>query len=359
FLLGGDESPLNLNHDWPAVVLMTGLSGSGKTTSSAKLGAWLARQDHHPAVVSVDPRRPAAVEQLSVLAAQAGLPCMEPETQKPVGRAQAALTSARDSGFDVLIVDTAGRLHVDPELMEELRRIAEAVEPAEILFVADAMTGQDAVRSAQAFAETVPLTGHVLTKLDGDARGGAALSITATTGRPIKFVGVGEKLDAFEPFRPGRMASRILGMGDVLTLIERAEQTVEREKAEEMVRKLRREELTLEDFRDQLRQIRRMGSLGELMSFLPGMAQPSTEVDEAELGRFEAILNSMTTAERLNPALVNGSRRRRIAQGSGSAVSDVNRLLRRFSEARKMMKTLARSQGGAGRKASRLMRGFR
>jgi signal recognition particle subunit SRP54 len=238
--------------------------------------------------------------------------------------------------------------------MDELRLITESTSPVEILFVADSMTGQDAVRSAEAFAEVVPLTGHILTKLDGDARGGAALSITETTGKPIKFVGVGEKLDAFEPFYPERMASRILGMGDVLTLIERAEQAVEQQKAEELARKIRREELTLEDFRDQLRQIRRMGSLSEVLSFLPGAAQMPTEVDEGEIKRFEAILNSMTIHERRIPSVLNGSRRRRIAMGSGCSVSDVNRLLRRFTEARKMMKTLARS-GGKTKKLERLM----
>jgi signal recognition particle subunit SRP54 len=221
------------------------------------------------------------------------------------------------------------------------------------------MTGQDAVRSAEAFAEIVPLTGHILTKLDGDARGGAALSITSATGKPIKFVGIGEKLDAFEPFHPDRMASRILGMGDVLTLIERAEQAVEQEEAEELARKLRRDDLTLEDFRQQLKQIRRMGSLGELLSFLPGTGQLPTELDESEMTRFEAILNSMTVHERQFPTVINGSRRRRIAMGSGTLVSDVNRLLRRFNEARKMMKTLARAKGKGGNKLKKMMSQFR
>ncbi len=357
-LLGGTNASVDLGSRWPAVVVLAGLSGSGKTTTTVKLARWLAAEKRHPAVVSVDVRRPAAIEQLKVLSGQAGLPCIEPETMEPVERARKALGQVRDSGFDVLIVDTAGRLHIDPELMEELRQIVELTTPAETLFVADSMTGQDAVRSAEAFAEVVPLTGHILTKLDGDARGGAALSISETTGKPIKFVGVGEKLDAFEPFHPDRMASRILGMGDVLTLIERAEQAVDQQNAEELARKLRREELTLEDFRDQLRQIRRMGSLGELLSFLPGAAQLPTEVDEGELKRFEAILNSMTLHERRLPSVINGSRRRRIALGSGCAVSDVNRLLRRFSEARKMMKTLARS-GGKSKKLEKMMGRFR
>ncbi len=277
----------------------------------------------------------------------------------PVARTRAAKASAADVGFDVLIVDTAGRLHVDGELMEELKQLVGQTDPAEVLFVADSMTGQDAVRSAAAFAEAVPLTGHILTKLDGDARGGAALSLAATTKRPIKFVGIGEKLDAFEPFYPDRMASRILGMGDVLTLIERAEQAAEQGNAEELARKLRREELSLEDFRGQLQQLRRMGSLNELMSFMPNNlggrpAKVPSELDEGELGRFEAILSSMTPGERLNASIINGSRRRRIARGSGCAVADVNRLLRRFVEARKMVKTMARSKGRLGKMMSRM-----
>jgi len=351
-LLGDSESPINIDNQWPAVILMTGLSGSGKTTTTAKLGKWLAARARHPALVSADIRRPAALEQLKMLADRADLRCIEPESMDPVARVRAAKASAADVGFDVLIVDTAGRLHVDPELMEELRRLAEATNPAEILFVVDSMTGQDAVRSAEAFAKVVPLTGHVLTKLDGDARGGAALSLVATTHRPIKFVGIGEKLDALEPFRPDRMASRILGMGDVLSLIERAEQAVDRDKAEELARKIRREEVSLEDFRTHLQQLRRMGPLSELLSFLPGagarLSGESSEIDEGELRRFEAILGSMTMEERRNASIINGSRRRRIARGSGCAVSDVNRLLRRFAEARKMVKVMARQEGRLG-----------
>jgi signal recognition particle subunit SRP54 len=354
-LLGGTGAELEFGKSWPAVIVMAGLSGSGKTTTTVKLGRWLAAGRKHPAVVSVDVKRPAAIEQLHVLAKQAGLACLEPQKMEPVGRARDAVGIARDSGFDVLLVDTAGRIHLDPELMEELRQVVDATEPEEILFVADSMTGQDAVRSAEAFAEVVPVTGHILTKLDGDARGGAALSITAATGKPIKFVGVGEKLDAFEPFYPDRMASRILGMGDVLTLIERAGEVVEQDKAEELARKIRREELTLEDFREQLKQIRRMGSLGELMSLIPGASQLPTNVDETELVRFQAILNSMTLEERQVSSLINGSRRRRIAQGSGNSVADVNRLLKRFAEARKMIKTLARSRGKMGKNLGKLM----
>ena len=362
-LLGGTERGLELGGRMPAVVIVAGLQGSGKTTSAAKLAKFL-RDEHqkHPALVSVDVHRPAAIEQLATLARGVSVPSIEPESMEPVERAGQALAKARDSGFDVLIVDTAGRVHVDDDLMDELARIADATEPREILFVADAMTGQDAVRSGSAFAEAVRLTGHILTKLDGDARGGAALSIAATTGRPVKYVGLGEKTDAFEPFRPDRLASRILGMGDVLSLIEKAEQVVEIEEAERLAKKMRREELTLEDFRSQLRQMKRMGSLSELMNFLPGQAQMgAAQIDEGEFTRFEAILDSMTRFERENPNVVNGSRRRRIAKGSGVNVSDVNRLLRRFGEAKKMVKKLARLQNsgkGGARKLARMLGGM-
>jgi signal recognition particle subunit SRP54 len=355
-LLGTTERPLDLAKGWPAVVLMAGLQGSGKTTSSAKLGRWLREQGRHPVLVSVDVRRPAAIEQLEILARSVELRALAPESMDPVARAAQAVRQARDHGFDVLIVDTAGRVHADEELMNELRAIEAKVEPAETLFVADSMTGQDAVRSASSFASAVQVTGHVLTKLDGDARGGAALSIAAVTGVPIKFVGTGEKLDAFEPFRPDRMASRILGMGDVLGLIELAEKTFERDKAKELARKMERAELSLEDFRDQLRQMKRMGSLSELLSFLPGGARMPAEVDEGELKRFEAILDSMTPFERVHPAVVNGSRRRRIAHGSGTSVSDVNRLLRRFAEARRMVKKLSQAQKSAGSSRKKLSR---
>ena len=363
-LLGGRQAGLELNDRWPAVVLMAGLQGSGKTTTSAKLARLLRESGKHPALVSVDVRRPAALEQLKVLGATLELPVIEPETLDPAARAREAMRSAKDHGRDVLIVDTAGRMHVDDELMEELVALAAITEPSETLFVADAMTGQDAVNSATSFGASVRLTGHVLTKLDGDARGGAALSITAVTGVPIKFVGVGEKLDELEVFHPDRMASRILGMGDVLSLIERAEKSFEEKDAVELARKMQRDELTLEDFRSQLRQMKRMGSIQELMSFLPGASQLSAEaaqVDEGELQRFEAILDSMTLDERSHPRLVNGSRRRRIARGSGTAVSDVNRLLKRFAEARKMARKLSRIQkGGKGssKKLAQMLGGF-
>ena len=360
-LLGGQEAELELRERWPSVVLLAGLQGSGKTTSSAKLARVLRASGKHPALVSVDVRRPAAIQQLRVLGQSLELPVIEPETLDPVDRARAAMRDARDHGFDVLIVDTAGRAHVDEELMSELQALVAETEPCETLFVADSMTGQDAVNSASSFGEAVRLTGHVLTKLDGDARGGAALSIAAVTGVPIKFVGVGEKLDAFEPFRPERMASRILGMGDLLSLIEKAEQTFAKESAAELARKKQSDELSLEDFRQQLRQMKRMGSLSELMSFLPGTSQMPAEVDESELKRFEVILDSMTRHERNHPQVVNGARRRRIARGSGTAVSDVNRLLRRFAEARKMVRKISRLQKsgkGSSKKLARMFGGF-
>jgi signal recognition particle subunit SRP54 len=363
-LLGSSERPLDLSKGWPSVLLMVGLQGSGKTTSSAKLARWLRGEGKHPALVSVDVRRPAAIEQLAVLARELEIPCLSPDSMDPVERASKSIRLARDRGYDVLIVDSAGRIHVDDELMRELQAIEEKTSPAETLFVADSMTGQDAVRSASSFAAKVRLTGHLLTKLDGDARGGAALSIAAVTGVPIKFVGTGEKLDAFEPFRPDRMASRILGMGDVLSLIERAEKTFEQEQAKELARKMERDELSLEDFRQQLRQMKRMGSLSEILSFLPGASALASEVDEGELKRFEAILDSMTVFERAHPSVVNGSRRRRIASGSGTSVSDVNRLLRRFGEARKMVKKLSALQkvqnsAGGRKKLARMLGGLK
>ncbi len=363
-LLGSSERPLNLSNGWPSVLLMVGLQGSGKTTSSAKLARWLRGEGKHPALVSVDVRRPAAIEQLAVLSRELELPCLSPDSMDPVERAAKSVGLARDRGYDVLIVDSAGRIHIDDELMSELQAIERKTSPSETLFVADSMTGQDAVKSASSFAAKVRLTGHVLTKLDGDARGGAALSIAAVTGVPIKFVGTGEKLDAFEPFRPDRMASRILGMGDVLSLIERAEKTFEQEQTKELARKMERDELTLEDFRQQLRQMKRMGSISEILSFLPGAGALASEVDEGELRRFEAILDSMTVFERAHPSVVNGSRRRRIASGSGTSVSDVNRLLRRFGEARKMVKKLSALQkvqksAGGRRKLARMLGGLK
>ncbi len=340
-LLGSETRLLSLKNQCPAVILMVGLQGSGKTTSSVKLSKMLLKEGKRPALVSVDVKRPAALEQLKILAQQVGIPAFDPDSMQPIVRAQEALGLSKDKGFDVLIVDTAGRVHVNDELMEELSILQSVTEASEVLLVADAMTGQDAVNSAKSFARAVNLTGHILTKLDGDARGGAALSIATVTGVPIKYVGLGEKLSEFEPFHPSRMASRILGMGDVLSLIERAEASIEQKEAVELQRKVQQGELTLEDFRLQLRQIKRMGSLSEIVSLLPGASNFDAEADELDFQRFEAILDSMTRYEREHPKVIDGSRRRRIALGSGTKVSDTNRLLRRFTEARKMARKLS------------------
>ncbi len=336
------------------VVLLLGLQGSGKTTTAAKLGVWLSRQGRHPMLVSTDVRRPAALAQLSVLAAQAGLRVYDPPAQPdPVRRAREAVTEARNLGFDVVLVDTAGRLHVDSELMEELRSIRDAVEPVDLLYVADAMTGQDAIKSAGEFHRQVGATGVVLSKLDGDARGGAALSVVAVVGVPIAFVGIGERIEDLEPFHAERLVSRMLGMGDVLSLIEKAEQAIDRDEAERLQQRIRRDEFTLEDFGDQLRAIRKMGSIEQIVGMLPGLgglkAQGVAAPDEQQLVRVEAIIGSMTPGERRNYRLVNGSRRRRIAQGSGTTVEDVNRLLRQFGQMRKMVRSLGGMSSGGRR----------
>jgi signal recognition particle subunit SRP54 len=354
-LLGGAEPQrLRFSSRPPTVILMTGLQGSGKTTSTAKLAKWLAKGGHHPLLVSTDVYRPAAREQLRTLGDKSGLKVHHSEGSEPRELLRSALAEARATGFDVVLVDTAGRLHVDDELMRELEDLKAIGEPAEILHVADAMTGQDAVRSAEEFHRRVGTTGIVLTKLDGDARGGAALSAASVTGCPVKFAGVGERVDEFEPFDAARMAGRILGMGDVMGLIERAEQAFDRDQAERMVEKLRRSEWSLEDFRDQMRQIRKLGPLDQVLSMLPGAGNlKGVDVDagEREMRRSSAIIDSMTPDERLNPALINGSRRKRIAKGSGTRVEDVNRLLKQFVQARKMMKTLG---GGGGKAMKRL-----
>jgi signal recognition particle subunit SRP54 len=354
-LLGGASAArLQTAPRLPSVVLMTGLQGSGKTTTSAKLARWLAKAGHHPLLVSTDVYRPAAREQLRTLGQRSGLAVHHPEASNdPKNILRAALQEARSTGHEFVLVDTAGRLHIDDELMAELQELKALASPSEVLYVADAMTGQDAVRSAQEFEQRVGITGIVLTKLDGDARGGAALSAATATGRPVKFAGIGEKVDDFEPFDPSRMVSRILGMGDVLGLIERAEEVVDREKAEEMVRKLRRSEFTLEDFRDQMAQLRKMGPLDQVLSMIPGLGSMKgvdTQAGEDEIRRSVAIIDSMTPLERREPSVINGSRRKRIARGSGTGVDDVNRLLKQFVQARKLMKTL----GGGGKAMKRL-----
>ncbi len=362
-LLGGaTPERLRFSPRPPTVMLLTGLQGSGKTTTAAKLGKWLAKAGRHPLLVSTDVYRPAAREQLKTLADKNGLKVHQPDGADPRALLRSALDEARATGHDVVLVDTAGRLHVDDALMQELAELKAIAEPAEILHVADAMTGQDALRSAEDFHARVGLTGLILTKLDGDARGGAALSAASVTGCPIKFAGLGERVDEFEPFDPGRMVGRILGMGDVLGLIERAEQAIDRDQAEQMVAKLRRNEFTLEDFREQMRQIRRLGPLDQVLAMLPGAGQlkdVDTEQGEREMRRSGAIIDSMTPEERRNPALINGSRRKRIARGSGARVEDVNRLLKQFAQARKMMKVFGAGGGQAMKRLAARMPQFR
>jgi signal recognition particle subunit SRP54 len=346
-LLGGSQTELRFSKQPPSVFLMVGLQGSGKTTSAAKLAFWLTKNNHTPLLLSVDVYRPAAVEQLRVLCANNQLGYFDaPEDQDPVSRAEKGLRHARNSGYDVVLIDTAGRLHTDAERMRELDHIRKATPPTEILLVADAMTGQDAVRSAKEFHDRLGLTGVILAKMDGDARGGAALSIKTVTGQPIKFVGTGEKADALEPFFPDRLAGRILGMGDVLSLIEKAEESVDREQAAELAEKIQKDEFTLNDFRDQLKQVRQMGPLDQILGMLPNMGPlrglNQLKVDEKELIHIEAIINSMTAEERRNHQILNGSRRKRIARGSGRPVMEINQLLKQYVETRKMMKSLSR-----------------
>jgi signal recognition particle subunit SRP54 len=329
--------------------MLVGLQGSGKTTTAGKLAVFLRGKGRKPYLVPADVYRPAAIDQLTKLGTQIDVPVYASDSKAdPVDICKKAQTMAGGLGCDTLIIDTAGRLHVDEELMAELGRIKKAVKPADILLVADAMTGQDAVNIAKAFDTELDLGGIVLSKMDGDARGGAALSIKAITGKPIKFVGVGEKLNALESFHPDRMASQILGMGDVLTLIEKAETMVDEKKAAELEKKLRKNEFTLEDFRDQLVQIRKMGSLTDLIGMIPGMNKmkqmKNLDVDDRELVRVEAMINSMTREERRSPNIINGSRRKRVARGSGMRVQDVNRLLKNYSQVMKMIKKL--NKGG-------------
>src|SRR5919109_1138676 len=347
-LFGDAEGGLRKDAPTPRVVLLLGLQGSGKTTTSGKLGKWLVRQGRHPLMVSTDVRRPAAIEQLSVLGEKAEIRVYAPETMDPVTRAAGALSEARATGFDTIIVDTAGRLHIDDELMTELQAIKDAVHPSDLLYVADAMTGQDAIKSAGEFNRRVGVTGVVLTKLDGDARGGAALSVVSVVGVPIAFVGSGERLEDLELFHPDRIVSRMLGMGDVLSLIEKAEQAIDEDEAADLEEKLRKNEFTLDDFRTQLKTIKRMGPLESILGMIPGMGQikelAQNKPDEKQLARVEAIISSMTPDERRNDRIINGSRRKRIAKGSGTTVEEVNRLLKQFAEMRKVLAMM--SQGG-------------
>ena len=351
-VLGGEAVGLRAAPRLPRVIVVAGLQGSGKTTVAAKLARLLKGQGRRPLLAACDLRRPAAIRQLEILGEQVGVPVhAEAGHYDAVGVAERALEQARAEGFTDVIVDTSGRMHVDPELMAELSQVTAAVEPTEILLTCDAMTGQDAVNVAEEFAEEVDLTGVILTKLDGDARGGAALSMSYVTGVPIMFAGVGEKLSDLEPFHPERMASRILGMGDVLTLIEKAEEAFDRAEAKRMEEKLRRADFTLEDFLGQLQALKKMGPLSQVLSMLPGMAKlPVGDAQmDAQMPRVEAMIRSMTPAERGDPAIINGSRRRRIAAGSGTSVQEVNQLIKQFGEVRKIVKAMAGGKGGGMR----------
>jgi signal recognition particle subunit SRP54 len=366
-LLGRDTARFKFASQPPTVILMAGLQGSGKTTTSGKLAAWLKKGGHRPMLVSVDVYRPAAREQLRVVASSIGARIYEGKIEDNEAGTPLVLRLAKEArreainfGSDILIVDTAGRLHIDGALMDEMAALKTLLNPSEILFVADAMTGQDAVNSAKSFHDLLALTGVVLTKMDGDARGGAALSIRQVTGAPIKFLGTGEKPDAFEPFHPDRIVSRIMGMGDIATLLERAEEKLDRGKAEQFAKKaLSGEGFTLEDFREQLRQIKKMGSMQSILKMLPsvgpfaGLQQAAGSIDEGQFTRVESIINSMTNRERVDHEIINGSRRKRIAAGSGTSVQEVNNLLRQYTQMRKMFKSLG--GGGGIKQQQRLM----
>jgi signal recognition particle subunit SRP54 len=359
-VLGSHESKLRFANEPPSVFLIVGLQGSGKTTSTGKLARWLTKNGHRPQMVSVDIYRPAAREQLAIIARDIKVPIYPgtPEEKAPADLARSARREAVNNGRDVLLVDTAGRLHIDDQLMTELKELKAQLNPVEILFVADAMTGQDAVKSADEFHKQLGITGVILTKMDGDARGGAALSIRSVTGQPLKFVGVGEKSDAFEPFHPDRAASRILGMGDIVSFVEKAQEAFNMKEQEEMQRKLIDNEFTLEDFRDQLKSLRKLGSLDSILKMMPkvGMMKElqNMQPDEKELTRIVAIIDSMTPKERDNHMIINGSRRRRIARGSGTSVNEVNNLLKQYGQARKMMKSLSGNMGFLGKKLGKM-----
>jgi len=356
-ILGREASLLTFSKEYPTVFLVVGLQGSGKTTTAGKLALWLSARKRRPMLVSTDVYRPAAREQLAVIAKAIQLPCFAGQgLNSPIDLALAARKDAADRGHDVLIVDTAGRLHIDEEMMQEVSDLRTRLRPSEVLLVADAMVGQDAVRSAQEFHERLGTSGVILTKLDGDARGGAALSIHHVTGQPIKFIGVGEKYDALEVFYPDRIVSRILGMGDILSLIEKAEEKIDKQKALEVHRKLQTDTFTLEDFRDQLHQVRSLGPMDQMLGMLPKIGifkdAAKANVDEKELIHIEAIIDSMTPQERRNHEIINGRRRKRIAKGSGTSVQEVNQLLKQYFQMRKMMKSF--SQNFLGRQLSRL-----
>ncbi len=360
-LMGGSAEPLKLYGRTPVAVMLVGLQGSGKTTTAGKLARKLSNEGRRPCLVPADVYRPAAIDQLITLAGQLKLPVYASTTrQTPEQIAKEALNYARQENCDTVLVDTAGRLHIDAELMEELSRLKGILEPSEILLVADAMTGQDAVQIADSFNEKLGLTGVILTKLDGDARGGAALSIRSVTNCPIKLIGVGEKLDALEVFHPERMSSRILGMGDVLTMIEKAQEVFDAGQAEELARKFRQDTFTLDDFLSQLQQVKKLGSFEQILGMLPGMGMlkelKKVQVDEKEFVRMEAVIRSMTRDERRNADILNASRRRRIADGSGTSVQDVNRVLKSYEDSRRMMRQMMGAVGGGKKKKGKLRR---
>jgi signal recognition particle subunit SRP54 len=354
-LLGGSGHRLAMASTPPTVVMLMGLQGSGKTTTAGKLARMYAKQGQHPILAAADTYRPAAQDQLRTLGTQLGVPVVGEPERTPLEICRAARDEAAARGLTPLLLDTAGRLHIDEPMLEELRKIKAEVKPHHVLLVVDAMTGQDALTVADRFNKAVGIDAVILTKMDGDSRGGAALSVRHVTGRPIAFVGVGEKAEALEPFHPDRVASRILGMGDVLSLVEKAQETVDREKAEALVKKLREDTFTLDDFRDQLRQVKQMGPLDQILGMIPGLGKlmkgAPKELDEeaADLGRFDAIISSMTPGERSHPEIINGSRRQRIARGSGTNVQDVNRLLKQYAQLRKMMKQFKGMEGRLGR----------
>lgn len=353
-LMGGNQTKLNMSSKPPTIIMAVGLQGSGKTTTCGKLAKHFVSQGRRPFLVAADIYRPAAIKQLQVLGEQVDVPVFSMGQENPVNIAKGALEFARSNNRDIMILDTAGRLHINEELMQELKDVKEVVQPHEILLVVDAMTGQDAVNVAESFNSDLGLTGVILTKLDGDTRGGAALSVKSVTGCAIKYTGVGEKLDAFEPFYPDRMASRILGMGDVLTLVEKAQANFDENKARELEKKIRSQDFTLDDFLEQLQQVKSMGPLDQLLGMIPGLGKQlkgvQPDFDSKEMGHIEAVIQSMTKEERRNPAILNGSRKKRIARGSGTRVQDVNRLIKQFEESRKMMKQLTEMTGKKGKK---------
>ncbi|MFW5998131.1 MAG: signal recognition particle protein [Bacillota bacterium] len=352
-LMGGNRSELNFSSNSISVFMLCGLQGSGKTTTAGKMARQFKNDGRNPLLVAGDVYRPAAIQQLQVLGDRLDIPVFSMGDKKdPVDIAKAGMSYAQSHGQDTVILDTAGRLHIDDEMMDELDNIKNSLTPDEILLVVDAMTGQDSVNVAENFDEILGISGVILTKLDGDARGGAALSIKAVTGKPIKYVGTGEKLEALEPFYPERMSSRILGMGDVLSLIEKAEQNIDEKKARELEEKLQQDEFTLEDFLEQMDQVRNMGPLDQVLGMIPGLSGAkqlkNLQVEEGQLDKIEAIINSMTKEEKINPEIIKGSRRRRISQGSGTSIQEVNRLLKQFKQTKKMMKQLNKGSMGSG-----------